>query len=203
MFVEHISIFIVFGFLPLAAGRCWLDSDSVLVCQRFPDEKETLELKTIFNEEHFHKFSLTGYRWDHLILDDFPSSAVFLNLSGNVFSKLIINKTFALSSKLRQLILESNNLEQMNIHQIYFPPSLERISLANNRLKAIDVRLFSRLRNLTELDLRNNLLKRISPDIVHRFSVRLDGNPLDCHCTSLAYKEMCQRAMNTTTIRVS
>ena len=79
-------------------------------------------------------------------------------------------------------------MNNFNIDTIILPNSLEKISLANNQLKILDARIFSHLKNLIEIDLRNNQLKRILPQLLLNKNILLDNNPLDCQCTSEAYR---------------
>lgn len=184
--------------LPLIHGRCRSSSSATWTCDEQPkstaNETEKRDYQSILDREQFENFFLSNYRLSTLLIDHYPLTLRLFDASGNSFSSFIITPRHRYQSNLRQLILQSNGLTQLNGKQVFFPSSLERISLANNRLQVLDARMFTGLIQLTELDLSNNLFKRILPQLVLRANARLAGNPLDCRCTPESYRIICEKA---------
>ena len=181
-------------FLPLIHGRCVSRSSKAWTCDGRLNGTETPDYESIVNQEQFEKLFLSNYQLPTFRIDHYPSTLRLFNASGNSFSSFIITPRHRYRSNLRQLILRSNRLTQLNAKQIFFPITLERISLANNLLQVLDARIFTGLENLTNLDLSNNLFKRILPELVLKFNVRLNSNPLDCRCVPESYRSICERA---------
>jgi hypothetical protein len=150
--------------------------------------------QTILNNQQVEHFILTNYRLSVLTIDNYPLTLRSFNASGNQFQSVTITSTNRDISNLRELILQSNHIEQFNVDTIVLPNSLERLSLANNYLKMIDARLFSHLNNLIEIDLSHNQLKRILPQLLINRNIKLDYNPLECQCTSESYRIICEKA---------
>ena len=150
--------------------------------------------QTILNNQQVENFILTNYQLSVLKIDNYPLTLRLFNAHGNQFPSVIITSTNRDISNLRELILQSNHIEQFNVDTIVLPNSLERLSLANNHLKMIDARLFSHLNNLIEIDLSHNQLKRILPQLLINRNIILDYNPLECHCTSESYRIICEKA---------
>ena len=160
------------------------------------NETEKFDYDVLLHNQQFERFFLKNYQLIVLTIDQYPSNLRLFNASGNSFSSVAITTRHRDDSNLRSLILERNNLRQLNPEEVYFPRSLERISLANNRLEVLDARLFSRLPNLKQLDVRNNQLKRLLPQLLVQIRVRLNNNPLECECTPEDYRIVCENATN-------
>ena len=186
----------------LVDSQCYSRSSQTWICNdRYQINNITYE--TIFNNKPLTELILTNYQLPIFKLDQYPLSLRVFNASHNRFQTVIITAKHRYTSNLRQLILESNQIEQFNLDTIVLPQSLEKISLANNRLKILDARLFAHLTRLNEIDLRNNQLRRVLPQLLIGRNVRLDQNPLDCQCTLDAYRTMCERATSIKTIQVN
>ncbi|CAF0809478.1 unnamed protein product [Rotaria sordida] len=188
--------FLYFLIIPtLVYSQCYSTSSRTWICNGYY-RSNNLTYQTILNNQQLENFFLTNYKTAIFRIDNYPLTLRLLNASGNQFQSIIITSKNRYKSKLRQLILQSNNIEQFNIDTIVLPYSLEKISLANNKLKIIDARLFSHLKNLIAIDLTNNQLKRILPDLLLNRYIKLDNNPLGCQCTSETYRIMCEKATN-------
>lgn len=190
LFVIYLSIIPTFVY-----SQCYSKSPQTWICDgQF--KRNNLTYQTILESQELENIYLKNYQKAIFRIDNYPLTLRLLNASGNTFENITITSRNRHTSKLRQLILQSNNLEQFNIDTIVLPNSLEKISLANNRLKIIDARLFTHLKNLVEIDLRNNQLKRILPVLLLSKNIQLDNNPLDCQCTSEEYRIICEKATN-------
>ncbi|CAF2124029.1 unnamed protein product [Rotaria magnacalcarata] len=192
MFI-HLFILYLFIIPNIVHSQCYSKSSQTWICDG-NYKPNNLTYQTIFDSHELENFFLNNYQKAIFRLDNYPLTLRLLNASGNTFQSIIMTSKNRIRSKLRQLILDSNNLEQFNIDTIVLPYSLEKISLANNRLKIIDARLFTHLKNLIEIDLRNNQLKRILPHLLLGRNINLDNNPLDCQCTSEEYRRICEKA---------
>ncbi|CAF0817792.1 unnamed protein product [Rotaria sp. Silwood1] len=194
MFI-HLFVFYFLIIPSIVYSQCYSTLSRTWICNdKYKSNNFTYQ--TILNDQQLENFFLTNYQTAIFRLDNYPLTLRLLNASGNQFQSIIITSKNRYKSKLRQLILESNNIEQFNIDTIVLPNSLEKISLANNKLKIIDARLFTHLNNLIEIDLRNNQLKRILPDLLLKKSIKLNNNPLECQCTTDTYRIMCEKATN-------
>jgi hypothetical protein len=191
-----IHLFFVYLFLipTIVYSQCYSTSSQTWICNG--DYKtNNFTYKTILNNnQQFENLFLTNYQLKIFEIDNYPTTLRLLNASGNRFQSISITSKNREKSNLRQLILQSDHIEQFNIDTIVLPNSLEKISLANNQLKILDARLFSHLKNLIEIDLRNNQLKRILPQLLLNRNIILDFNPLDCQCTSETYRILCEKA---------
>lgn len=177
----------------LVNSQCYSPLSPTWICNGYYQSKN-ITYETILNEKKFQNLIVINHQLPILTIDRYPLTLRLINASGNEFQSIRITSKNRETSKLRQLILQSNQLEEFAIDTIVLPNSLEKLSLANNRLKILDARLFSHLKNFLELDVRNNQLKRILPQLVLNFNVKLDSNPLDCQCTSEAYRIICEKA---------
>jgi len=159
-------------------------------------QTKNFDYQNVLNNEKFEKFFLKNYQLSLFKIDNYPPTLRVFNASNNKFQTIVITSRNRDKSNLRQLILQSNNIQQFNIDTIILPRSLEIISLANNRLEILDPRMFSHLKNLTKLDLRNNQLKRILPQLLYNRKILLNNNPLDCQCTPEFYRILCEKSTN-------
>ncbi|CAF3700496.1 unnamed protein product [Adineta steineri] len=191
--IFHLFISYLIIIPTIVHSQCYSKISSTWICDGQYKSKN-LTYQTILNHQQFENFFLTNYKLVKFKIDNYPSALRLLNASNNQFQTIILTSKNRDTSNLRQLILESNKIEQFNIDTIILPNSLEKISLANNRLNIIDARLFSNLKNLIEIDLRNNQLKRILPELLLNRNIKLDYNPLDCQCTSDTYRIICEKA---------
>jgi Leucine-rich repeat (LRR) protein len=189
----HLFFLYYFTIPTIVYSQCYSTLSPTWICDGHIKSND-FTYQTILNNQQFENFILTNYQIEIFKIDNYPLTLRLLNASQNQFQTIIITSKNRYKSNLRQLILESNNIEQFNIDTIILPDSLEKISLANNRLKILDARLFSHLKYLTEIDLRNNQLKRILPQLLLNRNIKLDYNPLDCQCTSEAYRIVCEKA---------
>lgn len=187
-------IHLLFLIIPtLVHTHCYSPLSPTWICNGYyPSNNITYE--TIFNEKQFQNFILTNSRLTTLTIDHYPLTLRLINASGNEIQTIRMTSRNREISNVRQIIFHSNQLEEFSIDTIVLPNSLEKLSLANNRLKVLDARLFSHLKHLIELDVRNNRLKRILPQLLLNTNVKLDYNPLDCQCTSEAYRIVCEKA---------
>lgn len=202
MMLMHCICFILLIIPTFVQSQCYSRSSQTWICNsRYQNNSITHE--TIFNNYSLTEFIVTNYQLEVFKIDQYPSTLRILNASDNRFRRIIITTKHRLTSNLRQLILESNEIEEFNSDTIVLPQSLEKISLAKNRLKILDPRLFAHLTQLREIDLRHNQLKRVLPQLLIGKTVRLEQNPLDCQCTSDSYRDMCERATSIRTVRVS
>jgi Leucine-rich repeat (LRR) protein len=174
-------------------SQCYTTLSQTWICNG-DYQSNNLTYENILNNQQIVNLILTNYQLKIFQIDNYSLTLRLLNASGNEFQSISITSKTREKSNLRQLILESNQLEQFSIDTIILPNSLEKISLANNRLKILDPRLFSQLKNLIEIDLRNNQLKRILPQLLINKNILLDFNPLDCQCTSEEYRILCEKA---------
>jgi Leucine-rich repeat (LRR) protein len=189
MFI-HLYLFI----LPtIVYSQCYSTLSQTWICNGY-SKSNNFTYETILNNQEFENFFLFNYQLKIFEIDNYPLTLRVLNASGNEFQSIIITSKNRQKSNLRQLILQSNHLEQFHIDTIILPNSLEKISLANNQLKILDARIFSHLKNLIEIDLRNNQLKRILPQLLINKNIILDFNPLDCQCTSEIYRSLCEKS---------
>lgn len=189
MFI-HLYLFI----LPtIVYSQCYSTLSQTWICNGY-SKSNNFTYETILNNQEFENFFLFNYQLKIFQIDNYPLTLRVLNASGNEFQSIIITSKNRQKSNLRQLILQSNHLEQFHIDTIILPNSLEKISLANNQLKILDARIFSHLKNLIEIDLRNNQLKRILPQLLINKNIILDFNPLDCQCTSEIYRSLCEKS---------
>jgi Leucine-rich repeat (LRR) protein len=192
MFI-HLFIFYLFIIPTIVYSHCYSRLSQTWICNgNYKINNFTYE--NILNNQQFENFFLINYQLKIFQIDNYPLTLRLLNASGNYFQSIIITSKNREKSNIRQLILESNHLEQFNIDTIILPNSLEKISLANNKLKILDARIFSYLKNLIEIDLRNNQLKRILPQLLLNKNILLDNNPLNCQCTSESYRILCEKA---------
>lgn len=177
----------------LVNSQCYSPQPQTWFCD--PSYQFTnLTYENVLQSKPVEMIYLTNYRLQIFRIDDYPLTLRLLNASGNQFNQMIITAKHRQKSNLRQLILQSNQLEQFDSNTIVLPNSLEKISLANNQLTILDARLFSHLKNLTEIDLRNNQLKRILPQLLINRNILLDANPLDCQCTTESYRIVCEKS---------
>jgi Leucine-rich repeat (LRR) protein len=184
---------ILFTFPTIIYSQCYSTLSQTWICNGdYQLNNNTYEI--VLNNPQIENFILTNYQLKIFQIDDYSLTLDLLNASGNKFQSINITSKNRVKSNLRQLILQSNQLEQFSIDTINLPNSLERISLANNRLKMLDARIFFHLKNLTEIDLRNNQLKRILPQLLINKNIKLDYNPLDCQCTSEEYRILCEKS---------
>jgi Leucine-rich repeat (LRR) protein len=206
--IKSLLLIYLCTFLTHVHTRCLWQTSQTWICygqsKLLLNQSDNIDYQTILNNERFERFILTDYDLKQFKIKTYPSTLILFNATGNSFQSLVINAQNRFQSNLRHLILESNQLEQIRVHQVILPESLERISLANNRLEVLDARLFFRLVNLTELDLSNNRLKRILPQLLLRMSIRLNRNPLDCLCTPEFYRIVCEKATTSklSTVRI-
>jgi hypothetical protein len=192
MFI-HFFFFSLFIIPTIVYSQCYSTSSQTWICNGY-NKLNNITYETILNNQQIKNFFLTNYQLKIFQIDNYPLTLHLLNASGNNFQSIIITSKNHEKSNLRQLILQSNHLEEFNIDTIILPNSLEKISLANNQLKILDARIFSHLKNLIEIDLRNNQLKRILPQLLLNKNILLDNNPLDCKCTSESYRILCQKS---------
>lgn len=187
--------FILFIIPTIVYSQCYSTLSQTWLCNGYY-KTNNFTYKIILNNPDIENFYLYNYQLKTFQIDNYSSTLRVLNASGNTFEKIIITSKNRDKSNLRQLILQSNHLEQFSIDTIILPNSLEKISLANNQLKILDARIFSHLKNLIEIDLRNNQLKRILPQLLLNKNILLDNNPLNCQCTSQSYRVLCEKATN-------
>ena len=183
-------------------SQCFPSSSQTWTCDGRA-QSNNFTYQAILDNQTLSNFILTNYRVPVFKLDQYPTSLRLFNASHNQFDTVIITFKNRHTSQLRQLILESNQIEQFNLETIVLPESLETISLANNRLTILDARLFAHLNHLEEIDLRNNQLKRILPQLLIGRHILLGGNPLECQCTLDSYRSICERASTIKRTRVS
>jgi hypothetical protein len=194
-------IFFYLSIIPtIIYSQCFKPTSQTWICDNhLKSNNQTYQ--NILNNEQFENIIIKNYRLKLFEIDNYPVTLRVLNASENQFDSISITSTNRYRSNLRQLILQSNNLQQFNIDTIILPDSLEKISLANNQLKILDARIFSHLKNLIEIDLSNNQLKRILPQLLINKYIKLDFNPLDCQCTSQEYRILCERSTTIKQIR--
>ena len=193
MFI-HIIIYFLIIIPTIIYSQCYSSYTHTWICNNYYKTKTNFTYEYILNNQNFENFHLTNYQLKIFKIDNYPLKLRLLNISGNSLQTIIITSKNRQKSNIRQLIFESNNLEQFNIDTIVLPDSLEKISLANNQLKILDARLFSHLKNLIEINLRNNQLKRILPQLLLNKNILLENNPLECQCTSQTYRILCEKA---------
>jgi hypothetical protein len=184
---------IVFTIPTIVYSLCYSTLSQTYICND-DYQSNNLTYESVLTNRKIENFILTNYRLKIFHIDDYSLTLHLLNASGNEFQSISITSKNRDKSNIRQLIFQSNRLEQFSIDTIVLPNSLEQISLANNRLKVLDARIFSHLKYLNEIDLRNNQLKRILPQLLINKNIRLDFNPLDCQCTSNAYRIICEKS---------
>ncbi|CAF0925533.1 unnamed protein product [Adineta steineri] len=180
--------------------QCYTKSSQTWICNNSYKSNKTqtanIDYQSVLTNQKVERIFLKNYQLSTFTIDNYPSTLRLFNASNNQFQTIIITPTNRHTSKLRQLILQSNNIRQFSIDTVVLPQSLEIISLANNRLEILDARLFSHLKSLTKLDLRNNQLKRILPQLILSFNILLNNNPLNCECTPEFYRTICQKSTN-------
>ena len=185
---------LVFSLQPSSVSSdCQKNSPGVWTCRGSNADYQ----RVLTAEQHLEQFYLRNSSLNSFQLEFYSFALTLIDASENQFESLRISASIGNRSRLRQFVFRSNRLTRLDIHQIVFPQSLERISFAKNRLEILDARLFVRLKHLIELDLTENRLRRISPVFLLRQNVRIDGNPLDCHCTSEPYRTICEGASST------
>ncbi|CAF0873135.1 unnamed protein product [Adineta ricciae] len=184
-------------FLPcLVYSNCYSKSPQVWICNSTSRPTTQFDYQTVLTSPQLEKFFLRNYRLSELKIVDYSPTLRLLNASNNQFETVILTSKHRDTSVLRQLTLQSNNIQRLNIDTFVVPQSVEIISLANNRLEILDARIFSHLKNLTKLDLSNNYLKRILPRLVLNLNVLLKNNPLECQCTPEFYRIVCEKSTN-------
>jgi len=193
--------FLAMFILPtIVYSDCYSKSTQTWICNNSyklnNTQTKNFDYQNVLNNEKFEKFFLKNYQLSLFKIDNYPPTLRLFNASNNKFQTIVITSRNRDKSNLRQLILQSNNIQQFNIDTIILPRSLEIISLANNRLEILDPRMFSHLKNLTKLDLRNNQLKRILPQLLYNRKILLNNNPLDCQCTPEFYRILCEKSTN-------
>ena len=200
MFICLLTLYFII-FPTSISSQCYSVSSQTWICNGYY-KSNTPTYQTILNKQYLKNFYLKNYKLRIFKIDHYSLTLRLLNASGNQFQSVIITSKNRFISNLRQLILQSNHIEQFNIDTIILPNSLEKISLANNQLTTLDARVFLHLKNLNEIDLRNNQLKRILPDLLLNKHIQLDNNPLDCQCTTEKYRIRCEKATNLRSRRV-
>ncbi|UJR21221.1 hypothetical protein I4U23_024317 [Adineta vaga] len=186
----------IFLLLPsLVHSNCYSKVPQIWFCNNASRPTIDLDYQTVLTNQNLEKFFLKFYQLSEFKVDDYSSTLYLLNASNNQFEKVIITSKHRYTSNLRQLILQSNNIQQLNV-DTFILPELETISLANNRLEILDARIFSHLKKLTKLDLRQNQLRRILPRLLLNLNVLLNNNPLECRCTPEHYRVMCENSTN-------
>lgn len=178
-------------------SQCYSPLSPTWICNGYY-QSNNITYETVFTNKTFVNIILNNYHLDVFTIDHYPLTLRLINASGNQFQSIRITSRHREDSNLRQLILQSNQLEEFSLDTIVLPNSLEILSLANNRLKILDARLFSHLKNLKEIDVTNNQIKRVLPQLLQNINIKLDYNPLECQCTSNEYRVVCEKA---TTIR--
>ena len=192
MFIRLFGLYLFI--IPISVhSQCFPSASQTWTCDGLL-RSNNLTYQAVLDDQPLNNFILTNYRVPVFKLDQYPTSLRLIDASHNQFGTVIITSKHRHTSHLRQLILESNQIEQFNLETIVLPESLEKISLANNRLTILDARLFAHLSHLNEIDLRNNQLKRVSPQLFIGRNILINGNPLDCQCTSESYRFTCERA---------
>lgn len=178
-------------------SQCYSPLSPTWICNGYY-QPNNITYETVFTDKTFANLILTNHQLKIFTIDRYPLTVRLINASGNNFQSIRITSRHREESNLRQLILQSNQLEEFSLDTIVLPNSLEKLSLANNRLKILDARLFSHLKNLQEIDVSNNQIKRVLPQLLRNINIKLDYNPLECQCTSEEYRVVCEKA---TTIR--
>ncbi|CAF1089496.1 unnamed protein product [Adineta ricciae] len=194
MYIFYI-LFSLFIIPNLVDSQCYSTLSTTWICDAHV-KTNNISYQSVLTHEYLENFFLFNHQLDLFKLDIYPLTLRLLNASRNQIQSIVITSKQRYTSDLRQLILESNSLEDFNMDRIVLPERLEKISLANNRLKIIDARIFLHLKNLKEVDLRHNQLKRILPELLINRNVLLNNNPLDCQCTTEDYRLACERATN-------
>jgi Leucine-rich repeat (LRR) protein len=201
MSIKLLTLFLVI--IPaVVRSQCYSTLSQTWLCNSHSQSNNNT-YQTTLNDPSLIQITIVNYHLTTFIIDQYTSTLRTLNASYNHFPTVVITSRHRYTSNLRQLILQSNDLEQFNIDTIVLPHRLERISLANNRLKILDARLFTHLTHLNELDLRQNQLKRVLPQLLIGRNLILENNPLECQCTSESYRTICEKATTIERTQVS
>ena len=199
----HVFFSLSLAIIPtLVHSQCFSTSSQTWKCDGHL-RSNNFSYETLLENQPMRQFLMTNYRLSRFNLDSYSPMLESLNASGNEFQTIHITAKHRWTSNLRQLILESNSIADFHLDTVVLPNSLNRLSLANNRLSILDARLFTHLDHLTDIDLRNNRLKRILPELLIGRTIRLDGNPLDCQCTSESYRMLCESSTTQTRSQVN
>lgn len=197
----HCLCFIFIIIPTFVHSQCYSRSSETWICNaRY--QLNNITYQTIFDDQSLKELIINNYKLSIFKIDRYPLTLRVLNASDNRFQTVIFTDKQRYTSNLRELILDSNQIEQFNLDTIVLPQSLEKISLVNNRLKILDARLFAHLTHLTDIDLRRNQLKRVLPELLIGRNIRLEQNPLDCQCTSDFYRNICERSTSIRTVQV-
>ena len=138
----------------------------------------------------------------------FPNLQV-LQLESNLLGLVIQNdedgNLFRNNSRLRNLDISFNHLQQIPQHFLKHQSQLERLVLSDNGIRTFELALKHMVR-LKIIDLRNNHIATLNETMRQQLeevtssvqvTVLLQGNPIECSCTNVDFLRWVLKYMNT------
>lgn len=121
----------------------------------------SVQLKTLYVKPEMTHLEATDNQIETLLVDDNPTSIyemLTLNLTGNNLSNV---ETLPRFTKLQQLTLDRNSVEQLSMDVFTGMSELRRLSIANNKLLTVDTESSLQLPKLRSLSLAGNQLMEL------------------------------------------